>query len=168
MVKPIKLYWDTCAWLGLINGEADKARELEIVYGHAKQGKYELWTSTLSLIECRRLPGEINAARPWSEQNERIIQDMFNQPVVKLIPMGSDIAEQARKLFRTTLGLDKWPDAIHLASAMRWNVSTFHTYDRADLLHLSGKMSCLNGDPVNICYPDETTDGPLFASGKHG
>lgn len=167
MAKPTRLYWDACAWLGLIKGEAGKSRELELVYDSAKKGKYELWTSTLSMVECRRIDGEINSGRPWSDENEQLIVAMFNQPFVKPVSMGVDIAEDARSLFRTTPNLGKWQDGIHLASARRWNIPTFHTYDHADLLHLSGKLQCYDGTPLIICYPDETTDGPLFAK-RHG
>lgn len=158
----VKLYWDSCAWLGLINGEPDKRRELEIVYSHAKQGHYEIWTSTLSVVEVRTLKSETHNSKPLSEENLKIIRDVFRQKFIKTIPLAVDIAENARELFRSTPGLRKWQDAVHLASAIRWNVSTFHTYDQADLLHLNGKIKCRNNDPLLIFYPDETTDGPLF------
>lgn len=163
MAKPIKLYWDSCAWLGFLNGEPDKKRELEIVYGGARRGHYELWTSTLSMVEVRRLDGEENASRPWEEENAKKIRDLFWQPFVKPIPLAQDIAEDARELFRNTLGLGKFQDAIHLASSLRWNIEVMHTYDRADLLHLDGQLHCRNGSVLQICYPDETTEGPLFS-----
>lgn len=168
MAKAVKLYWDSCAWLGLINGEADKRRELEIVYGHAKQGKYQLWTSTLSIVECRRLSSELNQSKPLGEENEKLIGDFFLQPFVMPVPVALDIAESARKIWRSTPGLKKYQDAVHLASALRWDAPVLHTYDHDDLLHLDGKFKCKNGDVLKICYPDETTDGPLFAKAHHG
>ncbi|MGW8135549.1 type II toxin-antitoxin system VapC family toxin [Sphingomonas zeae] len=163
MAKPVRIYWDSCAWLGLINGEPDKRRELEIVYGNARQGKYELWTSTLSIVEVRRLRSEQHDPKPLSEDNRNTLRDLFRQPFVKPIPLALDIAEEARDLFRRTKGLGKFPDAVHLASALRWNSSVLHTYDNQDLLHLSMKFDCRNGEKLAISYPDETTDGPLFA-----
>lgn len=168
MAKAVKLYWDSCAWIGLINGESDKRRELEIVYEHARQGKYELWTSTLSMVECRRLESETNATKPLSDENEKTISDLFLQSFVKPIPMTLDIAESARKIWRVTPGLKKYQDAVHLASAIRWDTLVLHTYDRDDLLHLDGAFKCKNGEALQICYPDETTDGPLFAKAHHG
>jgi hypothetical protein len=167
LAKALKLYWDSCAWLGLINGEPNKRRELEIVYGHAKQGRYELWTSTLSIVECRRLSSEANMQKPLSEENEKTISDLFLQPFVKPIPLAQDIAENARKVWRSTPGLKKYQDAIHLASAIRWDTPLLHTYDNDDLLHLDGSFTCRGGERLKICYPDETTDGPLFAR-AHG
>ena len=161
--KPIRLYWDSCAWLGLLNGEADKKRELGIIYANAQRGSFELWTSTLSILEARRLESEKEAKKPLSAENLRTIAAVFRQPFVKLIPMALDVSEHARELVRATPGLTKWQDAVHLASALRWDAVMFHTYDKEDLLHLSERFSCRNGRPLPICYPSETADGPLFA-----
>lgn len=166
MAKPEKFYWDTCAFIGLLNGEPDKKRELEIVYAWAREGKAELWTSTLSMIECRRVGGESSKQKPMSEENGKKISDLFKQQFIKPIPMAVDIAEDARKIWRETTGLSKFQDAVHLASALRWNIETMHTYDRDDLLHLSGKLRCRNENPLKICYTDSTTDGELFGHAK--
>lgn len=168
MPKPTRIYWDSCAWLGLINGEKDKRRELEIVYGHAQQGKCELWTSTLTMVECRRVASEKYDPRPLSEEHEQTIKNLFDQPFVKPIPLAMDIAERARGIWRSTPGIKQFQDAIHVASALRWSVPVLHTYDNDDLLHLDGSFDCNDGTTLKICYPDETTDGPLFAKSKKG
>ena len=167
MAKPVKIYWDSCAWLGLLNGEEGKKRELAIVYTNARNGHYELWTSTLSIVEVRRFRIEESMQKPLSMENLTKIRDIFRQPFVKTIPLAVDIAEHATELVRTTVGLRKFQDAIHLASALRWNVSIMHTYDNDDLLHLTKSFLCRNGERLPICYPSETTDGPLFATSGH-
>ena len=166
MAKVPKLYWDSCAWLGLLNGEADKKRELEIVYGQSRQGQFEIWTSTLSMIECRRLKSEEHEAKPLTAENAQTIKDIFSQPFVKPIPLDVQISEMSRTIWRSTPGLGKFQDAVHVASAIRWNVPILHTYDRDDLLHLDGSFDCLDGATLTICYPDQTTDGELFAKSK--
>ncbi len=166
MAKPRKFYWDTCAFIGLLNGEPDKKQELEIVYGWARDGKAEIWTSTLSMIECRRLDGESKIQKPMSEENGKKISDIFRQQFIKSIPVAVDIAETGRHLWRETPGLGKYQGAIHLASALRWSVETMHTYDRDDLLHLSDKFTCRNGNILKICHPDSSTDGELFEHAK--
>lgn len=166
LAKAARIYWDSCAWIGLINGESDKQRELEIVYGNARQGRCELWTSTLSIVEVRRLHAEKHDPKPLSETHRNTLQDLFRQPFVKPVPLALDIAEEARDLFRRTKGLGKYQDAVHLASALRWNCTVLHTYDNADLTHLSMQFACRNGEKLPITYPDETTDGPLFAQGS--
>lgn len=160
--KPIRLYWDSCAWLGFLNGEDDKKRELEIIYSAARDGRFEIWTSTLSMVEVRRTAAEKHEPKPLSDENNGKIRQLFEQRFVFSIPLAQDIADNARELFRTTPGLGKFQDAVHLASALRWSVPILHTYDNDDLLHLSGKFKCRNGELITICYPNETTDGPLF------
>ena len=144
MAKPARVYWDTCAWLGLLNGEPDKRRALEIIYGNARNGKYEIWTSTLSMIECRHLKSEKLNPRPYEESNDATIKKMFRQPFVKLISMSGDIAENARHIWRTTKEMEKYPDAVHIASALWWNIDVMHTYDKNDLLDLTEKFNCRN------------------------
>ena len=161
MAKPVNLYWDTCAWIGLLNGEPDKNRELEIIYGNAMSGKYELWTSTLSMIECRRVDSEREKPRPLQDDNNKQISRLFRQPCVKLISVTMDIAEEARAIWRTNADIRDYHDCIHIASALRWNLATMHTYDRVDLLDQTEKFSCQNGQLLTICYPDNTTDGSL-------
>lgn len=162
MPKHAPLYWDACAWLGLINGEEGKRHELEIIYNFAKKGNTDIWTSTYTLMEVRRLKDDSDR-KPWPAENLAKIQAFFDQPFVKLIPVDTRIAYDAQRLFRETQGLSKAPDAVHLASALWWSITTMHTYDYDDLIHLSGKFTCRNGKPPNICEPMETTHGPLFA-----
>ena len=166
MAKPLRLYWDTCAWIGLLNGEADKRRELELVYGNARNGKFEIWTSTLSMIECRHVEIEDGAPRPYDPKNDEIIRDLFWQSFVKPIPLAVDIADDARRIWRETKEISKYQDAVHVASSLRWNVETMHTYDRDDLLPLTESFFCRNDRALTICYPDNTTDGPLFDKAK--
>lgn len=165
MAKP-KFYWDSCAWLGLLNGEPEKKRELEIVYNSARKGECEIWTSTFSLVEVNRFEDEVGKAKPL--EPERLIQiaKLFEQPFVKLVALDLEIARNAQKLVRETSGLRKKTDAVHLASALRWSVDALHTYDNDDLLHLDGKLLDKRGNSLRICYPDEHSDGPLFAQNK--
>lgn len=163
MAKPKRYYWDSCAFLGLLNGEANKRRELEIVYSAAKRGEAEIWTSAITLVEVNHLASEAGTPKPFPPENDDIIAALLEQPFIKIVPVDLETGREARKLLRSTPGLKKRPDAIHIASALRWPVEAMHTYDRADLLHLSGQKTAKDGSKLLICYPDETTDGPLFA-----
>lgn len=150
------------AWLGLLNGEPDKKRELEIIYNSARNGQYEIWTSTFTQVEVYRYDVEANTPRPWSDVNTRKIEQFFLQPFVKIVPLDLEIGRHARQIYRETPGLKKRPDAIHLASALRWPVEAMHTYDRPDLLVLSYRFTGRSGRPLLICKPNEDSDGPLF------
>ena len=54
------------------------------------------------------------------------------------------------------------PFAFHLASAIIWNIPVFHTYDRADLLHLNGLINCIDGTPMDITEARDPFGGGLF------
>lgn len=163
MAKALKFYWDSCAWLGLLNGEPEKKRELQIIYDNARSGKCQIWTSALSLMEVKKLKVELQEPKPFDEKHEKTIESIFMQQFVLVTPMDMDIGNSARKLYRRTASLGKVQDAVHICTALKWNIPVLHTYDRQDLIHLSGALKCRNGDGLIICYPDETTDGPLFA-----
>ena len=164
MAKLIRIYWDSCAWLGLINGEESKKKPLEAVYNSARSGRAELWTSTLSFVEVFRLKEEEHAPKPYGEGNLDIIEEAFRQEFVKLVPVDMEIGVLARCLRREHKGLSKLGDAIHLASALRWSVDCLMTFDSDDLLHLDKKIRDKSGKFLQICPPADFLSGPLFAS----
>lgn len=162
MADPVNVYWDSCAWLGLLNGEPGRKRILQGVYGQARRGLIQLWTSTIAIVEVNRLSSEMNVPRPISGEGLAIIDDLLFQPFVNPISMDTIVAKRARHLLRQMPGLTKRPDAMHLASAIQWNVAIFHTYDGSDLLHLDGKIQCADGSDMEITLPRDPFGGGLF------
>lgn len=163
LASPLKIYWDSCAWLALINEEPGRKDDVSAVYTQARQGSVELWASTISIVEANRLSSEVNVARPLPLDSLAALDELFFQRFIKLVPIDIDIAMRARKLVRETPGLKKKADAIHLASAMRWNIPLFHTYDESDLLHLNGQIECDDGTMMEINVPLDPFAGGLFA-----
>jgi predicted nucleic acid-binding protein len=162
MAELRRVYWDACVWLGLINGEPKKRRAVEYIYNSARTGTYEIWTSTMSYVEVFRIKGEEGNPKPYPDVGLDKISEVFEQDFVKLVPVDVEVAKLARRLLREHSALKKRPDAIHLASAMRWSIETLHTYDGADLLHLDRKLNTKNGTILRITVPDDPPDGPLF------
>lgn len=126
MASPVKIYWDSCAWLALINEEPGRKEDVDAVYTQARQGTIELWSSTLSIIEANRLISEVNVARPLPPDSLVALDDLFFQRFVKLVPVDIDIAIRARKLIRETPGLKKKPDAIQ--TSLRPCAGTFRHF----------------------------------------
>lgn len=60
---PRRLYWDSCAWIGFLNNEADKRAPLQIVWDEAQKGQCEIWTSTYSYLEVIR--GHAEHGKPF-------------------------------------------------------------------------------------------------------
>lgn len=139
-----------------------------LIYEAARRNDYVIWTSTLSLVEVNRKDDEAGKPKPLDPKALAEITNLMEQPFVKLVPVDLEIAKSAQRLIREVPKLSKRPDAIHLASAIKYSVDALHTYDGSDLLHLDGKVSDKKGRPLTICVPDKDSDGPLFAHGKKG
>ncbi len=172
MANVKKVYWDSCTWLGLLNRESNRLIEIEYIWKQAEQGGVEIWTSTVAQMEVCKLASERDAisvqgnsakTKIMTENNLNKIENLFNQPFVKRIPLDVEISSRARRLFRETDGLDKVADAAHVISAMKWNIPTIHTYDGTDLLHLSGKLFTDDGTEIEICEPSERPPKDLFS-----
>jgi predicted nucleic acid-binding protein len=159
-------YWDSCAWLGLLNKEAAKHRELEIIWKAAERGDCLIYTSALSQVEVFKRKCEAGDAKPLSEENDALISEMFKQPHVLRVQLEPIMAEHARSLLRKHPNLKKANDAIHLATALFTNCDAMHTYDNVNLLGLSNLVLKRDGTALEICLPDATVDGPLFSAMK--
>jgi predicted nucleic acid-binding protein len=161
--KVKRVYWDACAWLGLINNEAARHRQLRMIWDSASQGAYEIWTSTFTYAEVFKAKCEEGDVTLAAESDKRI-DEMMEQPFVKRVQVDVPTGRLARQLLREHPELKKPQDAIHLATAIRQNVDALHTYDGSNLIKLDGKVRKENGDFLLICIPDDDSDGPLFAA----
>ena len=155
------VYWDSCAWLGLINAEPEKVRALEYVYESARRGDFIIWTSTIAYVEVFRIASEVNAPRPYGDEGLDKIKEVLEQSFIERIPFDVEIGRKARGLRRAhalTVG-----DAMHLASALVRNINPLHTWDDSDLLPLNNSLSCKGGGLLQICVPSvPPPEGPLF------
>jgi predicted nucleic acid-binding protein len=154
-----KVYWDACAWLGLLNGEPEKLQALQDVWGKAEHGDIEIWTSAFCIAEVWRLKCEGN----WvglAPENDDKIDNLFDQDFVKIVQVDSEIAKLAKRLLRSHEKLKKPSDAIHLATAIQWDLEQFHTYDGSDLLGLV--VNTANGSELEICKPSMIDGANLF------
>jgi predicted nucleic acid-binding protein len=158
-----RAYWDACAWLGLLNEEPAKVRPLEHIYELALRGQFEIWTSAISYVEVFRLQSEQKQSKPLGGDGHDRIRDVIEQSFVRIIPVDMEIGRRARALRRELAGFEGAGDAVHLASALVWNIEIMHTWDRSHLLPWNGIIYCKNGKPLTIEIPTEMPDsGPLF------
>lgn len=121
------VYWDSDAFLGLINGEADKLPECDEVWREAQQGIFQIVTSTLTIAEVifmKGVPKLDPAKRPQ-------VTAFFRAPWITLRPVTRSIGEAARDVVWDNAIKPK--DAVHIASAAIDKIAEFHTFD-GDLL----------------------------------
>lgn len=165
MTDGLKVYWDACAWLGLLNQESDKRQGLETVWRMAERGEVEIWTSAFCIAEVYKVKCEGDWAS-LSPENDASINNLFDQDFVKIVQLDSEIAKLAKTQLRTHEKLKKPSDAVHLATAMYWDLDQFHTYDGSDLLGLSVKT--VKGKDLSVCRAEMILGPDLLNMGSTG
>lgn len=158
-----RVYWDSCAWLGLINAEEDKVCGCQYIMQEAIRKNVEILVSTVTLAEVFKT----RCAEPYkilAEEKDITFEDFFDQDFIIKASVDEDIAKRARGLLRyySVYGLKKPMDAIHLATALKFNAAEMHTFDGSDLLGLDGKLQSDAGLILKICKPSLPPAPPLL------
>ena len=149
-----RYYWDACAWISLIQQDEDRFDSLSFVIEEAKNGKAEIWTSNFTLAEVYKRPcdGDIKGL---TIAEDVPFEDYILQDFVTRVQVDFDVAALARRLLRTYPVIVKPQDGIHVATSLLNNVDQLHTYDRENLLGLSGVIDRKDGAKLQICHPPE-------------
>lgn len=159
-----RIYWDACAWIGLINEEPDKVDGCRYFIEAAERGDVEIVTSHFTLAEVykRKCEGQ---TKQLAQERDVIFEEYLQQDHVTLVQVDFDVGVLARRFLRQFEILNKPQDAIHLATAVIESVDELHTFDGDDLLDLDGLVDRLDGEKLRICKPERPPqdDGPLFA-----
>ena len=58
------VYWDSCAWIGLINQEPDKVTACRYIMEEAEKGNIVIWTSALTIAEVYKTKCATTTALP--------------------------------------------------------------------------------------------------------
>jgi predicted nucleic acid-binding protein len=161
------IYWDTCIWLAHFGNEINrKPGELEGIQEDVRRFDAEqilIATSAITWVEMFR------AENRFGTRVARQLTNFFNRP--ELIKIAADmnvcrLASEIRTYYVVQQVTDNlppvdFPDAIHLASAILYEATAFHTFDENDvggsgrrahrgLLGLSGNVA---GRPLLIRKP---------------
>lgn len=164
-----RVYWDSCAFLGLINSEAEKHKDCIAVWGEVEKGETQILTSFFSFVEVFKAKCE-GPAKPLDEEAEDKIAAFFASERILGVPLDRRTGELARRLMRRHTECKKATDAVHLATAILMNVDEMHTYDGSDLLKLNKLVARQDGEMLVICTPyvaePELFTGPRDDSAK--
>jgi predicted nucleic acid-binding protein len=137
----IKLYWDSCAFISRLQGDADRIDALEYWTDEAAEGRAQIVTSTMAIAEVAFLNRESTEAE--LEADVRQILDYFRNDYITVLNVTTRIAEDAAAIGRMYGA--KPPDAIHIATALFAECAALHTYDGKRMLKLDGKIRPLRG-----------------------
>lgn len=152
------VYWDACVFISKIQGDPDRIDIIEELVGLAKKEKLIIATSVITEGEVIRWPSH-GATDPHPDADQ-LIDDFFKNPWILRRTVDGAIMGHVRRLRAANKGL-RLPDAIHVATALRYSVSCLHTYDHDDLIKRSGKLSLDGKSFLKISKP-EHPGRPLF------
>ena len=149
---PITVYWDANIFHAVFGREAGRVDACERVEMAARSGNVDIYTSTVTFVECIWIKGKPK----FSKEHEEEIGKYFMHKFIRPINCDRQIAEAARALVWEYPHL-KPKDAIHVASARFLQVDVMHSYDNDDLVRLNGQIG---NPPLQICYPENDSRFP--------
>ena len=138
------VYWDSNAFLGLLNGEQDKVQSCDDVWEAGERGLLMIVTSTLTVAEVIYAKG----ASKLDPIKRPLVNNFFRAGHIVQKPLTRSIAELARDVVWDSNVKPK--DAVHVATAAYYKIKEFHTFD-GPLLTL--KMITVDGFSVSIQKP---------------
>jgi predicted nucleic acid-binding protein len=156
------VYWDSCVWITLINGDPGADR-CQSVLEAAQAGELTIWTSSLALAEVYKF--KCDGPKELALADDALFEEYIASEFVIEVQVDHDIAVMSRRLCRKYAPLKKPNDGVHLASAIISNVDEFHTFDKEDLLVLAGKILRSDGQVLKICEPPVAGFGRTAALG---
>jgi predicted nucleic acid-binding protein len=134
-----KIYWDSCAYLGWLQEEADKVKLCKGTIERAEAGEVLIVTSALTIAEVLWLKG----GPKLPKDKLTILRKFFRRSYMRVINVNRAIAESAQDVVWANSIKPK--DAVHIATAISLKIPTLETFDEP-LLSQSGKI----GDPALI------------------
>jgi predicted nucleic acid-binding protein len=130
------IYWDSNAFLGLLNEEPSKVQKCEDVWVAAQKGHYLIVTSTFTAAEVIYIKG-LPKMDPSKRQR---VSAFFRSPHIVQRPVTRMISELAAAIVWDSNVKPK--DSVHLATAGFYKIKTFHTFDeqliKARLVNVAG------------------------------
>jgi len=128
------IYWDTDAFLGWLQAEADKVELCKGTLDRAKGGEVVIVTSALTIAEVLWRRG---GPRLPSDKAD-VLRKFFRHSYIRVRNVTRAIAESAQDVVWNHGVMPK--DAIHIATAIDVKALIFETFD-ADLLKKSGLIA---------------------------
>ena len=144
--------WCSCTTIDYLKGEPRAKPHCDLIINDCIAGNVEIVVSVLSHIEVAKV-GNLT-----DDDAEARIQEFFNRPYVVSATIDLAVAREARRLVRTYSGL-KPLDAVHVATALRWNIPILETYDDQMIGIVNGREG---NQPLVVRHPTYEGTMPLF------
>ena len=160
-----EVYWDSCMFMEHISPiYPERAGVMDHLVSLAKDKKILVVTSALTKAEVLRGPGTDSLP----EDHRRYLASYFENEWITVRATDGLVWDQAALLRRESQGIDNkgnplkgldLADAVHIATALRWGLTTIETFDEKHLVSRDGK---LGNSPLKIRLPIFRDVPPLF------
>jgi predicted nucleic acid-binding protein len=147
------VYWDSCVIISRIQRTPERIEVLEYLTEEAERNRLLIVVSTFTIIEVNRTENQ----KPLTEEEDRLISDYFENDYIVIRPLTIPIARLARDIAREYRIKPK--DAVHVATAVFWEVPLLHSYDE----NLCKKTEMIGDPPLKIENPSFIDLPPFFA-----
>jgi predicted nucleic acid-binding protein len=151
-MKAELIYWDSCAFLGWLQEEADKVELCRGTIERAKAGDVGIITSALTLTEVLWTKN----APPLTSDKADLLRRFFRHSYIRVQNLTRNIAETAQDVVWNHSVKPK--DAIHVATALALSVPTLETFDD----HLITRSGAIGTPPLIIRKPVPPKQSSLF------
>ncbi len=122
--RPLKVYWDSCCFLAILNGETEEDACKETIH-QAKSGEIELYVSPLTMAETVR--PRLSPKPTPKEVRDRVV-DFFENDYIKVVNIEREVARRSLD-FCWDHNLHA-RDALHVALALECECEIFETLDK--------------------------------------
>ena len=92
-----RIYWDACVWISLLNEQPGKMECCLDIIKQAREGKLEIWTSSLNLAEVFKARCD-GAALALEQERDRQFEEYIEQPFVEEVQVDHEVGVEARRL----------------------------------------------------------------------
>jgi predicted nucleic acid-binding protein len=145
MARLPRRVWDSAAFLGWLQFEADKQAACRPVIRAAEKGELTIVCSSLALVEVLTMRGET----PIPKENAEKVEAFFGQPYIVVRNLDRRTAELARTIVWESKVKAK--DAAHVATALLAGVDVLETFD-GQLINRS-PIKCEDFVPLEVREP---------------
>lgn len=145
----LKRYWDSCAFLAWLQDEPDTSDACNDTLNEAKSGSFIILTSSLTLTETLWM----RKGPKLGKDKADLLNRFFRRSFLRVVNLDRKIAEDAQLLVWDH-GI-KPKDAIHVATALRYDCDMLQTFD----IGLLKKTGLVHG--LTICAPESAKQSSL-------
>jgi len=121
---PDRLYWDSNAFLALLQNEPDREAACRDTLAAAQKGDFLIVTSALTLAEVLWLKG----APRLTEDKADLLNRFFRRSSMRVVNLDRTIAQRAQRLVWESGIRPK--DAVHVATALQYECKVLETFDQ--------------------------------------